>query len=34
MIAGLGFCATKFFDFALINLFSDAFAKERGRIVL
>ena len=34
MIAGLGFCMTKFFDFALINLFSDSFAKERGRIVL
>lgn len=34
MISGLGFCMTKFFDFALINLFSDSFAKERGRIVL
>jgi len=34
MIGGLGFCLTKFFDFALINLFQDSFAKERGRIVL
>ena len=30
----MGFCLTKFFDFALVNLLQDSFAKERARIVL
>ena len=33
-ISALGFCLTKFFDFALVNLLSDAFAKVRARVFL
>lgn len=34
MFAAFGFCMTKFFDFALVNLLSDSFARSRARIVL
>ena len=34
MFASLGFCVTKFFDFALINLLDDSYARARARIVL
>ena len=33
-IAALGFCLTKFFDFALINLLADSFARARARLFL
>jgi hypothetical protein len=33
-VCALGFSLTKFFDFALINIFEDSFAKQRGRLVL
>lgn len=33
-IATLGFCLGKFFDFALINLLKDSFAKARARLVI
>lgn len=32
--SALGFCMTKFFDFAMINMLDDSFAKARARIVL
>lgn len=32
--AALGFCLAKFFDFALVNILSDSFAKARAHIVL
>ena len=33
-IAALGFSLCKFFNFALINLLSDSWAKARARLVL
>ena len=33
-VCALGFCVSKFLDFALINLLSDTFARVRARIVL
>ena len=32
--AALGFCLSKFFDFALVNLLSDSWAKQRARLIL
>jgi len=34
MLGGLGFCLTKFLSFALVNLLSDSYARERARLVL
>lgn len=34
MIGSLGFCLTKFVDFAIINLLGDHWARARARIVL
>ena len=33
-MSALGFCLSKFLDFALINLLDDSFAKARARLVI
>jgi len=33
-VAALGFCLTKFFEYALVNILPDEFAKARAKIIL